>query len=160
MLINIYLNHCYGFCYGMGFFNILWKWNIGHLSSRPKEISIEYQCKKISIKYQCKVPSLVAQMVKNPPAMRETWVWSLGWEDSLEEGSSILAWRITMERGTWRALVHVDYKKWDTTEWLSTAWHRIRITLCVTCLVFIVTCLLQGVFNNAKGLELKKTLWV
>ena len=30
--------------------------------------------------------SLVAQMVKNPPAMRETWVRSLGWEDPLEEG--------------------------------------------------------------------------
>ena len=29
---------------------------------------------------------LVAQLVKNPPAMRETWVWSLGWEDSLEKG--------------------------------------------------------------------------
>ena len=42
--------------------------------------------------------SLVAQMVKNLPAMRETWVLSLGWEDLLEEGmesrSSILAWRI------------------------------------------------------------------
>ena len=42
--------------------------------------------------------SLVAQPVKNPPAMRETWVWFLGWEDPLEEGksthSSILAWRI------------------------------------------------------------------
>ena len=42
--------------------------------------------------------SLVAQLVKNPPAMRETWVWSLGWEDPLEKGkathSSILAWRI------------------------------------------------------------------
>ena len=41
---------------------------------------------------------MVVQMVKNPPAMRETWVWSLGWEDPLEEGmtihSSILAWRI------------------------------------------------------------------
>ena len=40
----------------------------------------------------------MAQMVKNPPAMRETWVRSLGWEDPLEkEGpthSSILAWRI------------------------------------------------------------------
>ena len=40
----------------------------------------------------------VAQMVKNPPAVRETWVGSLGWEDPLEEGiatpSSILAWRI------------------------------------------------------------------
>ena len=42
--------------------------------------------------------SLVAQLVKNPPAMRETWAPSLGWEDPLEKGkatqSSILAWRI------------------------------------------------------------------
>ena len=42
--------------------------------------------------------SLVAQLVKNPPAMRETWVGSLGWEDPLEKGtathSSILAWRV------------------------------------------------------------------
>ena len=42
--------------------------------------------------------SLVAQLVKNPPAMLQTWVWSLGWEDPLEKGttthSSILAWRI------------------------------------------------------------------
>jgi len=42
--------------------------------------------------------SLVAQLVKNLPAMWETWVRSLGWEDLLEEGmathSSILAWRI------------------------------------------------------------------
>ena len=42
--------------------------------------------------------SLVAQLVKNPTTMRETWVRSLGWEDPLEEGkathSSILAWRI------------------------------------------------------------------
>ena len=49
--------------------------------------------------------SLVAQMVKNPPAMWETWVWSLSREDPLEEGmathSSILAWRIpwTENRG-------------------------------------------------------------
>ena len=39
-----------------------------------------------------------AQLVKNPPAIWETWVWSLGWEDPLEKGkatySSILAWRI------------------------------------------------------------------
>ena len=42
--------------------------------------------------------SLVAQLVKNPPAMPETWVRSLGWEDPLEKGkvtlSSILTWRI------------------------------------------------------------------
>jgi len=42
--------------------------------------------------------SIVAQLVKNPPAMWETWVQSLGWEDPLEGGraahSSVLAWRI------------------------------------------------------------------
>ena len=43
--------------------------------------------------------SLVAQLIKNPPAVREAWVRSLGWEDPLEKGedthSSILAWRIS-----------------------------------------------------------------
>ena len=47
---------------------------------------------------QCSWASLVAQLVKNLPAMQETWVRSLGWEDPLEKGkathSSILAWRI------------------------------------------------------------------
>ena len=51
--------------------------------------------------------SLVAHIVKNP---QETWVRSLGWEDPREEGmaahSSILAWRIPMDRGTWQAIVH------------------------------------------------------
>ena len=48
-------------------------------------------------------------MVKNPPAMWETWVRSLGWEDPLEEGmathSRILAWRVPMDRGAWWAIV-------------------------------------------------------
>ena len=46
--------------------------------------------------------SLVAQMVKNLPAMQEIWVQSLGWEDPLEEGmathSSILIWRLPTDR--------------------------------------------------------------
>ena len=49
-------------------------------------------------------------MVKNLPAEQETWVRSLGWKDPLEEGmathSSILAWRIPMDRGAWQAIVH------------------------------------------------------
>ena len=53
--------------------------------------------------------SLVAQWVKNLPVTQETWVLSLGWEDPLEEGkathSSILAWRIPMDRGTRLAAV-------------------------------------------------------
>ena len=52
---------------------------------------------------------LVAPTVKNPPAMRETWVPSLGWEDSLEEDMAthptILARRIPMDRGPWQATV-------------------------------------------------------
>ena len=48
--------------------------------------------------WACEWASLVAQLVKNPPVMQETWVQSLGWEDPLEKGkathSSILAWRI------------------------------------------------------------------
>ena len=54
--------------------------------------------------------SLVAQMVKNLTAMWDTWVQSLGWEDPLEKSmatySSILAWRIPMDRGGWQAAVH------------------------------------------------------
>ena len=49
-------------------------------------------------------------MVKSLPAMQETWVRSLGQEDPLEEGmathSSILAWRIPVDRGAWLARVH------------------------------------------------------
>ena len=49
-------------------------------------------------------------MVNNLPAVWETWVQSLGWEDPLEEGmathSAILARRIPMDRGAWRATVH------------------------------------------------------
>ena len=52
----------------------------------------------------------VAQMVKNPSAIWETWGRSLGWEDPLKEGmathSSILVQRIPMDRGAWRATAH------------------------------------------------------
>ena len=55
----------------------------------------------------------MAQQVKNPPAVQEiqeAQIWSLGQKDPLEEGmathSSILAWRIIMNRGAWWATVH------------------------------------------------------
>ena len=70
--------------------------------------------------------SLVAQTVKNPPAMWDTWVQSLGCEDHLEEGleiqSGFLAWRIPMDRGAWQATVH-GVTESDTTEQLSTEQH-------------------------------------
>ena len=65
---------------------------------------------KTIIEIKCRLlgASQVAQWVKNPPAMQEMQemlVGSLGWEDPLEEGmatlSSILAWRIPMDRGAW-----------------------------------------------------------
>ena len=62
--------------------------------------------------------SPVAQLVKNPPAMRETWVCSLGWDDPLEKGtathSSILAWRMP-----WTIYSPWGRKESDTTERLS-----------------------------------------
>ena len=52
----------------------------------------------------------MAQTVENLPAMRETLVQPLGWEDPLQEEvatqSSILAWRIPIDRGDWQATVH------------------------------------------------------
>ena len=52
----------------------------------------------------------MAQMLKNLPAMQETWVKSLGWKDLLEEGmathTSILVRRIPMDRKTWQATVY------------------------------------------------------
>ena len=64
----------------------------------------------IGYPHQYSWASLVAQMVKNPLAVWEIWVLSLDWEDPLEERmanhSSILAWRIPMDRGAWQATVH------------------------------------------------------
>ena len=52
----------------------------------------------------------MVQMVKNPPAMQESQILSLGWKDPLEKGmathSSILAWRIPMDREVWWVTVH------------------------------------------------------
>ena len=66
---------------------------------------------------QCSWASLVAHTVKNPPAMRETWIPSLDWKDTLEEEmathSGILVWRIPMDRGAWWATVHGVTKNQD-----------------------------------------------
>ena len=73
--------------------------------------------------------SLAAQLVRNLPAMWETWVQSLGWEDLLEKGkathSSTLAWKIP-----W-TLLSMGSKESDTTERLSlskiqSSWHLLN----------------------------------
>ena len=74
--------------------------------------------------------SLVAQLVKNPPAMGESGLRSLGWEDPLEKGksthSSILAWRIP-----WTVYSPRGCKESDTTEQLSLSLWSSQVALMV-----------------------------
>ena len=69
----------------------------------------------------------MAQRVKNPPAMWEMRLRSLGWEDPLEEGiathSSILNWRIPMDKGAWWATVHRVTSSGTWLKWLRTHTH-------------------------------------
>ena len=84
-------------------------------------LTIKDQKRVVAQFLEISAPSLVAQPVRNLPAMWETWVRFLGWEDPLEKGkashSSILAWRIPYSpRGR---------KELDTTEQLSLHFPRI-----------------------------------
>ena len=82
--------------------------------------------------------SLVAQLKKNPPAMRKTWVWSLSWEDPLEKGkathSSILAWRIP-----W-TVESMGHKESDTTEGLSLHYWVYHMYIHELINMFLVSC--------------------
>ena len=73
----------------------------------------------------------MAQLVKNLPAVQETWVRSLGWEDPLEKGkathSSILAWRIPW-RSPW------GHKESDRTERLSLHFTSLMCSVAQSCL--------------------------
>ena len=75
--------------------------------------------------------SLLVQLVKNPPAMQENWVWSLGWEDPLEKAkathSSILAWRIP--RGSQR--VGQGWVTFTFTFFQLQTWKCICLYVCV-----------------------------
>ena len=73
---------------------------------------------RLGYPFQYSWASLMAQLVKNPPAMQETWVRSLGWEDPLEKGtvahSSLLTWRIP-----WTIYCPWGHKELDETGQLS-----------------------------------------
>ena len=61
----------------------------------------------------------LAQLVKNPPAIRETWVWSLGWEDLLEKGKASLLSTPVFWPGEVQGLYSPrGCEELDTTEWL------------------------------------------
>ena len=87
--------------------------------------------------------SLVAQSVKNLPAVQKTWVRFLGWEDPLEKEtathSRILAWKIPVDRGAWQATVHgvarVGHDLATKTPPPSLSYLH---TLCFPCLMHLV----------------------
>ena len=92
----------------------------------------------------CYLASLVAQLVKNLPAMQETWIPSPGWEDPLEKKtathSSILAWIITWTQ--------------STTEWLSfTSLHKNNLGTCHNSNIWLVV-------QSASCVRLFATPWV
>ena len=72
-------------------------------------------------------------MVKNPPAMQETWVWSLGQEDPLEKGmathSHILAWRIPWTERSLVGYSPYGHQELDTTEARRRRWHPTPVLL-------------------------------
>ena len=70
---------------------------------------------------------LVAQMVKNPLAMWETWVWSLRWKDLLRKDGNPLQYSCLGNPHRQSSLGGYSpwrHKEWDRTKWLSTAQHR------------------------------------
>ena len=83
----------------------------------------------------------MTQRVKNLPTMQESWILSLGWEDPLEEDmathSSILSWKIPLDRGAWQDTVH-GVAKSQTHDWATStaaaaaATSLSRVQLCAT----------------------------
>ena len=78
---------------------------------------------EIGYPFQYSWTSLVAQTVKNQPSVPYTWVQFLGWEDPLEEGmatySTILAWRMPMNRGAWQDCSPWGGKKSEVERFLT-----------------------------------------
>ena len=98
-------------------------------------------CCSVLAVIRCHVASLVTQMVKNPPAMQETQIQSLGWEDPLEKGlathSSILARRIPWTEEESRGLYSPRGRKVsETTEQLTLRLRKISMCVCVCSFQF------------------------
>ena len=98
--------------------------------------------------------SLVAQLVKNLPAMQKTWVQSLGWEDPLEKGkathSSILTWRI-LRTIPW------GHKESDTTKWLSLTYlleALLKYSTNISTPILCQACSEHQIFYSEQGMQL------
>ena len=103
--------------------------------------------------------SLVAQLVKIPASMWETWVWSLGWEDPLEEGGHGTPLQCSclenpMDRGAWRAAVPGVAESW--TRLSESAQHYLLISVVAAFLFYsIYACLLS---HSRSGLFLSRSI--
>ena len=97
--------------------------------------------------------SLVAQLVKNLPAMRETWVWSLGWEDPLEKGKALCsitpAWRIPCTYSPW------GHKVSDTIEHLSLSFfpYVTRMYIETYNRLYVLLANIPDIFKNAEWMH-------
>ena len=104
--------------------------------------------KEIGYPLQYTWASLMAQLVKSLPAMWETWVQSLAWEDPLEENmathSDICAWRIPMDREAWWATVHVATES-ETPKHSSRIYIYIYIFPSLS-LIYILSNIILGLF--------------
>ena len=95
--------------------------------------------------------SLVAQLVKNPPAMRETWVWSLGWEDPLEKG------KVTTPV-FWPGESHGLYSPWGHRESNTTKRLSLHFTSPPQYFSFLFSEVSSSHENNSLKLKKKKCL--
>ena len=105
--VLLFFSWCFEDLLSCLWFSIVWPWHalvwdclcLFYLMSSKHVLSIHFCLFSNLGSFFCHLwASLMARLVKNPPAMWEIWVWSLVWEDPLEKGkatlSSILAWRI------------------------------------------------------------------
>ena len=107
MLCSLYTHFVERFLF---FLIVNWYWILSSLFCIYWVEYMTFILKFVNMIYHIDWASLVTQWVKNLPVMQEIWVWFLGQEDPLEKEmaahSSILAWRIPVDRRTWLATIH------------------------------------------------------
>ena len=101
-------------------------------------------------------------MVKNPPAVWETWVWSLGGvplEEETAAHSNILTWIIPVDRGAWRAIVRGVTKSWTRlSDWARTAQKENSLERCAWSQVFHIQVSFAFSFLNCRADGVMRTM--